>query len=64
MGKTYRRQTQWIDDNKQTCQKGKKHTHSNNHKTSGMRIVNHNIIDDDLLDDVLLKEFNEPKRTH
>lgn len=51
MGRTFRKETRDYDE-KQSGRKGKHHSHSNNRKTGGMRIINDFYDDDDdLFDD-------------
>jgi hypothetical protein len=47
MGKTYKREANWYDEDRQS--KGKRHTHSNNRKMGGMKIIND--YDGDMVDD-------------
>lgn len=51
MGKTYHRQSNKFDEEKQSSRSGKHHVHSNNRKSGGMRIINDVYEDDDLFDD-------------
>lgn len=52
MGKTYRQERRDYDDSP-SGRKGKHHTHSNNRKTGGMKIINSDveIYNDDYFED-------------
>lgn len=51
MGRTFRKENRDFDD-KQSSRKGKHHSHSNNKKAGGMRVIN--IYDeDDYFDDTV-----------